>query len=103
MRPVFVPAWTALSHWRDRPTSLVGRPSETPATEEAAMSGPASNPVGVFALANLLLFFVCLVAFPPGAVVFALLGAGVAVWSRFFRVRHSQQGVLRTHHATSAR
>ena len=68
------------------------------------MSGPVSNPVGVFALANLRLFLVCLVAFPPGAMLFALLGAGVAVWSRFFRVRHSQQGVLRTPHApTSAR
>lgn len=38
------------------------------------MSGPVSNPVGVFALANLLLFFVCLVAFPSGAMVFVLLG-----------------------------
>ena len=65
------------------------------------MSGPVSNPVGVFALANLLLFFVCLVAVPSGAMVFVLLGAGVAVWSRFSRVRDSQPGLLRTPHGST--
>lgn len=62
------------------------------------MSRPKfSDPVGVFALANVLLFFACLLAFPPGAILCVSLGTGVAVWLRISAVRRPQQGVLRTH------
>ena len=62
------------------------------------MSRPTfSDPVGVFALANAIIFFVGLFAFPPAAFLCVALGAGVAVWLRVSEVRHRQQGVLRTH------
>jgi Flp pilus assembly protein TadB len=69
-----------------------------PGNEEAAMSRPTfSDPVGVFALANVLIFFVCLFALPPAASLCVVLGTGVAVWLRISAVRHRQQGVVRTH------
>ena len=40
--PYSVPAWTASSHWRDRPTSNVGCPSGTPATRRRRCRGPRS-------------------------------------------------------------
>ena len=69
-----------------------------PGNEEAAMSRPTfSDPVGVFALANVLIFIVCLVALPPAAFLCVVLGTGVAVWLRISAVRQRQQGVVRTH------
>ena len=63
------------------------------------MSRPTfSDPVGVFALANVLLFFACLLAFPPGAILLRVSGyRSRRLAEEISAVRRPQQGVLRTH------